>query len=30
MVILVGELGSVETLMYIGLWGCVLGIVFLL
>ena len=29
MVIFVGELGSVETLMYIGLWGCVVGIVFL-
>ena len=28
--IVVGELGSVETLMYIGLWGCVVGIVFLL
>ena len=28
--IFVGELGSVETLMYIGLWGCVVGIVFLL
>ena len=27
MVIFVGELGSVETLMYIGLWGCVVGIV---
>ena len=28
--ITVGELGSVETLLYIGLWGCVVGVVFLL
>ena len=28
--IMVGEFGSVETLMYIGIWGCVVGIVFLL
>ncbi len=28
--IFVGELGSVETLMYIGVWGCVVGILFLL
>jgi EpsI family protein len=25
--ILVGELGSVETLLYIGIWGCIVGIV---
>jgi EpsI family protein len=28
--ILIGEVGSVETLMYIGIWGCVVGIVFTL
>jgi hypothetical protein len=28
--IFVGELGSVETLMYMGIWGCVVGIVFTL
>ena len=28
--ILVGELGSVETLMYIGIWGCVVGLAFTL
>ncbi len=28
--ILVGEFRSVETLMYIGIWGCIVGIAFLL
>jgi exosortase D (VPLPA-CTERM-specific) len=28
--IMIGELGSVETLLYIGLWGCVIGIMFTL
>ena len=28
--ILIGEVGSVETLLYIGLWGCVVGIIFTL
>ncbi len=28
--IMVGEFGSVETLMYIGIWGCVVGIAYLL
>ena len=28
--ILVGELGSVETLLYIGIWGCVVGLVMVL
>ncbi len=28
--ILVGEFGSVETLMYIGIWGCIVGIAYLL
>ncbi|MDZ7583171.1 MAG: archaeosortase/exosortase family protein [Deltaproteobacteria bacterium] len=28
--IFVGEFGSVETLMYLGVWGCVVGMLFLL
>jgi exosortase D (VPLPA-CTERM-specific) len=28
--IILGELGSLETLMYMGLWGCIFSIVFLL
>ena len=30
LLILVGELGSVETLLYIGIWGCVVGCIFLI
>ena len=30
LLILVGELGSVETLAYIGIWGCVVGLVMVL
>jgi hypothetical protein len=29
-IIFVGELGSVETLLYIGIWGCVVGLVMVL
>jgi hypothetical protein len=28
--ILVGEFGSVETLLHIGIWGCLVGVTFLL
>ena len=28
--IIMGEMGSLETLMYIGLWGCIFSIIFLL
>ena len=28
LLILAGELGSIETLVYIGLWGCIIGTMF--
>lgn len=30
LVMLVGELGSIETLVYAGIWGCIAGVIFVL
>ena len=30
LVMIAGELGSMETLLYIGIWGCVVGVMFIL
>ena len=30
LLMIIGELGSVETLLYIGIWGCIVGVMFVL